>query len=322
MKFINCGIDVVLIEDTVITNCTFQSRAIWSQSSTNVDITSCAFQNISGAVELDGSQGNVSITNCTFQNSRYFFHVGVFWVRSQGDFSIAYCTFQNNSATDGGAVMLDEPRGDVSITNCTFTKNTADYGAAVYITNNICEVVEFEPLVHLLLQDVVIKDNHCSRGGTIFFDGVKMDIFGNTPTGSQFSYNSAQGAIQGQNGLLLLHGNITFTENRGVNGGAISLSNDVPLYFYVGCRVEFSRNIATGFGGAIYNDWGQIDTLRLGICIIHFVFNHCTNISQPSSFSITFTDNHAQQGGHAVYATPIYKCNNTLPALASNCPLD
>ena len=101
---------------------------------------------------------------------------------------------------------------------------------------------------------MVIKDKHSSRGGAIFFDGVKVDIFGNTSTGSQFSSNSPQGAIQGRIGLLLLHGNITFTKNRGVNGGAINLYNNVPLYFYEGCRVEFSRNIATEFGGAIYND--------------------------------------------------------------------
>ena len=168
------------------------------------------------------------------------------------------------------------------------------------------------PLVHLLLQDVVIKENHCSGGGAIFFDDVKLEIFGNTPIGSQFSSNYAQGAIQGQNGFLLLHGNITFTENRGVNGGAISLSNKVPLHFYEGCRVQFSRNVATGFGGAIYNDWGKKEALRLSICVIQFVFNQSINFSQPSSFSITFTDNHAQQGGHAVYATPIYDCINCI----------
>ena len=288
MKFINCAIQLVSVKNTVITKCTFQSSsmdqgAIWSQSSTNIDITRCVFQNNSatyGAVHLDGLQGNVSITNCTFHN---------------------------NSAIYGGAMVLNGLKGNVNvdITNCTFAKNTAENGAAVYVTNNMFEVVEFDTLGHLLLQDVVIKDNHASRGGAIYFDGVKVDIFGNTPTGSQFSYNSAQGAIQGQNGLLQLHGNITFTENRGVNGGAISLSNDVALYFYEGCRVEFSRNVAIGFGGAIYNDW-KIYKVRLTNCIIRFVYNHP---AQPNSFSIAFTDNHAQQGGHAVYATPIYDCN-------------
>ena len=49
----------------------------------------------------------------------------------------------------------------------------------------------------------------------------------------------------------------------------------------------------------------------LNICIIRFIFNPFTDVLQPNSnFSITFTDNHAHQGGHAVYATPINNCYN------------
>ena len=310
----------VLQGDVSITNCTFQNNfggggVLFLRSQGDFIITYCTFQNNSfgGAVEIYLSIGNVSIKYCIFQNNSATSWGGAVKLDGlNGDVDITNCTFQNNNATygGGGAVVLDGSTGDFVITNCTFTKNTAGYGAAVFATNDGFELEEFVPLGHLLLQDVVIKDNHCSRGGAIYFEGVKVEIFGNTPTGSQFSSNSVQGAIQGRIGLLQLHGNITFTENIGVNGGAISLSNDVPLYFFEGCRVEFSRNVATGFGGAIYNDWGQKDTLRLGICIIRFVFNHYTDFSQLGSFSIIFTDNHAQQGGHAVYATPIYKCTH------------
>ena len=326
----NCGsaVSVELYGSTgnvSITYCTFQNNSATdgdylggavhlSLSIGNVCITYCTFQNNSasfngGAVYFLGSAGNVSIisvniTNCTFQNNSATYGDGgaVFLFGPIGNVSITYCTFQNNRAThsNGGAVYLFGfgSTGNVSITNCTCTKNTANYGAAIYVTNS---------LGHLLLLDVVIKDNHCTWGGAIYFDGVKVDIFGNTPTGSQFSSNSPQGAIQGQNGFLLLHGNITFTDNRGVYGGAISLSNNVQLYFYEGCRVKFSRNVATRFGGAIYNVWGlKYTTILQPPCIIQFIMNHPV---QPSNFSITFTDNHAQQGGHAVYATPIYNCD-------------
>ena len=312
-----------------ITNCTFQNNsasfggAVYFFKSQGYDIiTNSTFQNNSatvggGAVRLEQSTGNDSITNCTFQNNSATFGGGVHSVESQGNVSITSCIFENNSATSGGgAVMMyfgtivafGAVKGYV-ITMCTFTKNTAGYGAAVYAFNYM------NALLHLLLfQDVVIKDNHCSGGGAIYFDGIKVDIFGNTPIGSQFSSNSAQGAIQGQNGILLLHGNITFTENIGVNGGAISLSNNVPLYFYEGCRVEFSGNVATGSGGAIYNDGKMIRDLHvveISICTILFLYNYPGDLPQPRSFSITFTDNHAQQGGHAVYATPIYNCLHT-----------
>ena len=160
---------------------------------------------------------------------------------------------------------------------------------------------------------MVVKGNHCSRGGAIYFDGVHVDIFGNTTTGSQFSSNSPKGAIEGQNGQLRLHGNVTFTENIGDNGGAISLSNYVPLYFFEGCRVQFSKNLATGFGSAIYSNGIRKNT-ELSQCI--FIIGVLDDYDLPvelrknNSFSITFKDNHSQLGGHAVYATPIYKCMN------------
>eukprot|EP00731_Ephydatia_muelleri_P037760 Em0555g1a len=178
----------------------------------------------------------------------------------------------------------------------------------------------------------MVKDNLYScndydelRGGAIYFNGMKVDIFGSTFTGSQFSSNSPLGAIQGTNGFLNLHGNITFSNNTGVNGGAISLSNNVPLYFYEGCAVEFSRNAATGFGGAQYNAGDKekvIQTtwnlIKCTICLI----KDCTDIllchNNTNMFSITFVDNHAQQGGHSVYATPIYNCNNCIGVLASS----
>ena len=335
-------------------NATDGGAVMLGRSQGNVKITNCTFQNNSatnfgGAVRLDGLTGNaITITNCTFQNNTAF-GCGAMQYYSIVNGGITNCIFLENSASYlggyGGAVCVSSYllKGYVSITNCTFHKNIAAHGggisivsdsliqiynstfsnntavdgAAFYAKNELFFMLftlEGVPLGYLLLQDVVVKDNHGSSGGAIFFDGVRVDIFGNTPTGSQFSSNSAQGAIQGQNGLLLLHGNITFAENRGVNGGAISLSSNVPLYFYEGCRVEFSRNVATRIGGAIYhygdqnNKNGSLVGRVMYKCIVRFTVSYLKDISQPNSFSITFTDNHAQQGGHAVYATPIYNC--------------
>ena len=322
--------------DVSITYCTFQNNsatvgggAVMLDGSTGyVSITHCTFQNNSatlgdgGAVRLYRSTGNVSISHCTFQNNSATLGDGgaMRLYGSTGDVSITHCTFHNNSATYGGAVSLEQSTGNggaisilsgyaIIIYNSTFTNSTAVTGAAVHAKDGRLNSPG-EPLGHLLLQDVVIKDNHCSRGGAIYFDGVKVDIFGNTPTGSQFSSNSGQGAIQGQNGYLLLHGNITFTENRGVNGGAISLSNNVPLYFYEGCTVEFSRNVATRSGGAIYNDGEKNPALGGSACIIAFLYNNQVHFPEPKTFSITFINNHAWQSGHAVYATTVYNCNN------------
>ena len=313
-------------------------------STGNVSITGCTFQNNSagygsgGAVMFYGSKSDTSITDCKFQDNSAIDGGAVILYESTGNYGITDCIFQSNIAeNNGGAVSLDGLTGNVTITGCTFLMNSGGNGGAIYtkmrynmfknlsITNNIatagaaiyasCGVLfdstSYTFSTQLILQDVVVKDNHCSSGtcaGAIYFTGVQMDIFGSTTTGSHFSYNSPKGAIHGESSILTLHGYITFNHNTGVNGGAISLSKNTGLYFNPLCQVHFFKNLATGYGGAIYNN-GKF---------FEHVTNHCAlQCSVPDvveygccilSTSITFIDNHALQGGHAVYAKPIYDC--------------
>eukprot|EP00731_Ephydatia_muelleri_P033690 Em0035g27a len=345
--------------DVSISHCTFQNNTatyggggdggsdggggvfMW-KSTGNVSISHCTFQNntatTGGGVSFNISTGDVSISHCTFQNNIATTGGGGVWLLFfadgvGGDTGITNCTFQNNRATYGGAFFFASIRSTL-ISGSTFTNNTAIGGAAVYAVNSYNPSINYytleaEPIGHLNLQGVMVKDNLCScndydelRGGAIYFNGMKVDIFGSNFTGSQFSSNSPFGAIQGTNGFLNLHGNITFSNNTGVNGGAISLSNNVPLYFYAGCAVEFSRNAATGFGGALYHAGDKEKdiqtTWNLIQCTIRLIKDCTDGLScdfDSNMFSITFVDNHAQQGGHSVYATPIYNCNNCIGIL-------
>eukprot|EP00731_Ephydatia_muelleri_P033787 Em0038g6a len=330
--------------DVSISHCTFQNNI----ATTGGGVERELFSTVSRG-------GDIGITNCTFRNNRainaggaVFSWVGVLSnilnsndMELNGkarDVNIKNCTFHNNRATYGGAIFWASIRSTL-ISGSTFTNNTAIGGAAVYAVNSYNPSINYydkiftlnaEPFGHLILQGVMVKDNLCScndydelRGGAIYFNGMRVDIFGSTFTGSQFSSNSPLGAIQGTNGFLNLHGNITFSNNTGVNGGAISLSNNAPLYFYEGCAVEFSRNAATGFGGALYNAGDKekviLTTSTLIKCTIRLI-KDCTGFLcdfHTNMFSITFVDNHAQQGGHSVYAIPIYNCNNCIGVLAT-----
>eukprot|EP00731_Ephydatia_muelleri_P009142 Em0004g1480a len=331
--------------DVSISHCTFQNNIATTGGGVERELFSAV-----------GRGGDIGITNCTIQNNSainaggaVFSWVGVLSnilnsndMELNGkarDVNIKNCTFHNNRATYGGAIFFASIRSTL-ISGSTFTNNTAIGGAAVYAVNSYNPCINYydkiftlnaEPFGHLILQGVMVKDNLCScndydelRGGAIYFNGIRVDIFGSTFTGSQFSSNSPLGAIQGTNGFLNLHGNITFSNNTGVNGGAISLSNNVPLYFYEGCAVEFSRNAATGFGGALYNAGDKekviLTTSILIKCTIRLI-KDCNSSSicefNTNMFSITFVDNHAQQGGHSVYATPIYNCNSCIGVLAT-----
>ena len=268
--------------DFSTTSCTFKNNsALYGGAVAWVGVQG-GVQNKKLKVVLYGSVGNIIITNCTFQNNSatkgggaLFLWVGVLKnvLNGQTDTelngstaNITNCTLQNNSAILGGAILVVSTRSTL-IMRSTFTNNTADGGAAIYAVNSYIPSVfvvsdfltsDTVPFGNITLQNVIIRNNQCScngynemRGVAFYFNGMRVDIFGTTISGSQLSSNSPLGAIQGSNGFLQLHGNITFINNTGVNGGAISLSNNVPLYFYEKCSVQFFGNAAAGFGGAI-----------------------------------------------------------------------
>ena len=345
-----------IVGDVSITNCTFQNNSALYGGALCLFATLGNIQDTNTGIVLPGSTVNVSITSCTFENNNAGNGGGglLSWVGvlsniqdnstdmqlngSTGVVTITNCTFYNNYAFIGGATFIISI-SSVLIRGSTFTNNTADVGAAVYAINsyipNATIVVshfltrDSEKLGKLIFQDVVIKDNYCScneynetKGGAISFNGMKVDIIGNTITGSQFLSNYPLGAIQGASGFLQLNGIIRFENNTGENGGAISLSNNVPMYFSENCAVEFSRNVATGFGGAIYNDGGQDIQLssNLNKCSIRLT-KDCSDDNDcafdTSNYTIIFTDNHALQAGHSVYATPIYKCTYSIGVLST-----
>ena len=279
-----------------------------------------------GALRIYEPYGSIIITNCTFQynsaNAGNADAVGgaISVDKLSGKVNITTCTFRNNHAYAGGAIYTNS-QIVISIDSSTFTNNTAPKGTAIYASIDFNDFFIRRNVSQLILQDVVVQNNLCScdefneaKGGAIYFNRITVDIFGSIITGSQFSSNSPQGAIQGENGLLQLHGNIVFTNNTGENGGAISLSSNVPLNFFDSCRVKFSRNVGTGFGGAIYSDGAQNNEnsqksywQSSSNCAINFITD-CSIVG--ANFSITLTENHAQKGGHAIYATPIYNCIN------------
>ena len=124
-----------------------------------------------------------------------------------------------------------------------------------------------------------------------------------------------QGAIQEESGMLPLHGYITFDHNTGENGGVISLSNIVPLHFDPQYTMRLFNNTATGYGGAIYNNGKQTEFMRSEFCV--FRIRECC----VSAELITFIDNHAPQGGHTIYTTPIYKCHSCHNKFGYDCDL-
>ena len=284
-------------------------------------ITNCMFQNNEakqyGILILIGS---TELTNCKFLNNRAEEGGAILILMPETSIAtITDCVFYNNSAQFGGAISILS-KGTVHIATSSFVKNNALVGAAIHARSDrpVVEAASVILLCSLTLVDVIIKENYCScgdyndtRGGAMYFSGVNVDI-GGSDTGSQIVSNSPQGAFQGIDVSLQLWGRVTFINNSGENGGAISLLNNVQLFFLANCTVTFVGNTASRFGGAIYIEGERKRVATPSDVAIGFeIFSYCV-MTFHYNYNITFQGNHAELSGHSVYATPLYHCQYPL----------
>ena len=110
---------------------------------------------------------------------------------------------------------------------------------------------------------------------------------------------------------MILSGTIVFENNRGFNGGALSLFDNSVLFIHNGSSLNFTRNTALTRGGAIYTD-----TLGASVsttCAIQFLGQNRIGIEEQQlkylNVSITFSDNSAGNAGNSIYGNPLYYCN-------------
>eukprot|EP00731_Ephydatia_muelleri_P009164 Em0004g1502a len=265
--------------------------------------------------------------------------------------SIEVDVFTTN--TTGGGVQLLLLAGIIGITNCTFQNNSAINGGAVFSWVGVLSEIhdmelngkaEAEPFGHLILQGVMVKDNLCScndydelKGGAIYFNGMKVDIFGSTFTGSQFSSNSPLGAIQGTNGFLNLHAILTCAMPQ------ISIMEKLS---HILAELQKAQWIGTVCGTMEYQIYGpQMASLKLLLSnypsntptVVEVTLLPCepgfTLISNSStgvmecSCSELFTSFRVvcdASDGTVTRNKPnwIGMYNSTHPALASSCPMD
>ena len=111
-------------------------------------------------------------------------------------------------------------------------------------------------------------------------------------------FNNNQGTvILAEECHLYLYGQMMFTNNIALKGGAIRLEGNGVLHFMEGLSAQFTNNHAYISGGAIYVD-SNFDIY----CAIQVI--------RPSNINISFIDNEAKMAGNAIFASPIYECIN------------
>ena len=234
--------------------------------------------------------------------------------------------FINNSASvGGGAVYLYHTPQDISdyravCDNVTFTGNWGEARGSIFEINTELTTTITRKNFHFLMNDVIafdntpLNDNTLSsnivgnKGLFIFLRVFNVTVTGSSHTGSVFSHNSLSVFLMFRSNLYL-HGQIVFSDNRAMKGGAISLYYYSVLFFLEGSRINFTRNLALDVGGAIYAELplqGVIHT-----CILRILGPSLkSNKSLINSLDVRlyFEDNVAIKGGNSIYVSTLFPC--------------
>ena len=200
------------------------------------------------------------------------------------------------------------------------TKWTMEHSTSLYITNNLQLTIILNEINASISGQVRIENNTIRReiphygvfdmrDSAVFFHG-SLEVVG----------NREEGAITALRTDLFFNNVATFSNNFASNGGAITLISS-SMYVSPNATVEFNRNSARWFGGAIYiskprTDYATCDTFICSIRVQKYTssadcqlfstsFADCQWFSTSSAdcqwFSITFNQNKAGRAGNAIY---------------------
>ena len=263
---------------------------------------------------FESKSGYITLKNLIIKNGDKS-KGGAIFISGSARYTLINCTFINN-AKDGAAIYNNVEGGSLSITSSVFDSNTG-YGAIfskgeVYVddsrfTSNVAKAggaIYCEKSVYIGSSS--FSSNKATgyigaqdEGGAIYAKG---QIFAEKCT---FTDNTADlgGAIYGRNNVFI--DNCTFKGNKAKHGGAIDKTNDG---YVVVCHSTFSKNEATGDGGAI--------DAESPITIENSLFNdNSANGKGGAIYSdyisfegnSSFINNHANGHGGAIYTSKIAK---------------
>ena len=234
--------------------------------------------------------------------------------------------FTHNNADKGGAIMFYMTPQNVSnvrvlIRNTTFADNIASSGSALY-------AFRFPSVTskgtYIYMEDITASGNtfpkRIDSSGAIVLDNppddsgvfiasqcLNITLVGTKAKGSHYSKNNVS-VFTAVRTNVILYGWITFEDNRGYRGGALSLIDGSILFIHDGSDIEFTRNTAFRRGGAIYtNALGSYVSVT---CAIQFLAERKIKIDDLRllDVSIVFANNSAQIAGNSVFGNSLYYC--------------
>ena len=247
------------------------------------------------------------------------------------------CIIVENQATYGGGTVLYYSRVKIptqnyiiKFTNCSWEKNKAQFGSAVEASVHPTDKLTsgyISPVFKdcQFISNYRKEENYCNEyrddktsfatcrfswGKGVFLTTGLPVLFGGNTTFS----GSNTSALYVSSSIVEFEAgsNVNFTNNTGLEGGAINLLGLSEIHVRDNSMFLFFNNTAISKGGAIiYRSGNKLDFVSSRRCFIQYVGN--TMIVSERSIIIEFKNNHALDNhgtayGHTIYATTFIPC--------------
>ena len=156
--------------------------------------------------------------------------------------------------------------------------------------------------INLYLEDIVAINNgngYVTSSNALFsFEALaNVTIVGDR--GCVFSDNHGS-VIKARLTAVYLQGNLTFTNNRGLQGAVFHLADLAYLVLMEPLNATFTHNRAFYFGGVLYR-YSTEDVNS--VCVIH-----TDKAETINNIRVNFFNNTAMKSGNSIYAYPFYNC--------------
>lgn len=245
------------------------------------------------------------------------------WISSKA-ITFLRTNFTRNTASVGAAVFVGslyapmyDPTAQVLFESCRFEANSGEIGAAVFIVERKAQGTQ-KGLLATVRDCAFVSNKVNNEQSSIPIDsGAVLQLYSVTAQIVDSSFLSNDGtAFSAGSSVVIVQGQLEFTSNSALVGGAMRLSVLTSLVVQNHSLLTFTNNSAAISGGAIYVDYaiGQSGIGSKLDCFLYFGSSDqycgydisCPNIAS-SNISMVFLNNRAPKGS-ILYGSTLDTC--------------
>ena len=178
--------------------------------------------------------------------------------------------------------------------DCTFQESKVQIIRAGNVILKDCTLQDSHVEIYIAM-NVTLKDCHLYRSPAII-NNVTTAIFA-----GDSDLAASRQAITSYYSDIILSGKVSFVNNTGTNGGAMTLYSST-LGIVPGTNVSFINNSVTDKGGAIYVEPGLSATYSYRYSTCFYLLMNC---SDNTTYNLYFANNSAMNGGNDIYGATL-----------------